>query len=326
MTPPLIHIGYHKAASTLLQDALFADTAYGFSYSTQMRLLTHRAFVACDPLAGAAETPLQQLRSFQCNATESGTTLVISHERLSGYPATGGYDQRLIADRLFDAFPDGRILIVVRRQEDVILSMYLQYITDGGSLSLRRFLAGCKTETARAPGFRYEFYEYHHLADYYIRLFGADHVLVLAFESVVADFTAAAQQISQHAGLSGTAIAPENQSHDRPADTPVANRARSPVTQVVRRNLNRMFRSQLSDYGFATVKPAVIDHAFKRIPFGASGSPRANRLVLQHYRQIIDRAVAGRYRRSNTLLQHHVAVELATYGYQIHHPERGEHA
>ena len=50
---------------------------------------------------------------------------VISHERLSGYPHSGGHDSKEIAHRLAAVFPNAKVVIVIREQKSMILSNYL---------------------------------------------------------------------------------------------------------------------------------------------------------------------------------------------------------
>ena len=73
-------------------------------------------------------------------ATTGGLIPVLSYERLSGNPHSGGYDSKEIANRLVQVFPDAKILIVIREQKDIILSTYKQYIIEGGACTVKRYL------------------------------------------------------------------------------------------------------------------------------------------------------------------------------------------
>jgi hypothetical protein len=53
---------------------------------------------------------------------------VITDERLSGNPQSGGYDSRELADKTPRTFPDSKMLIVVREQTAIIYSSYKQYV------------------------------------------------------------------------------------------------------------------------------------------------------------------------------------------------------
>ena len=66
-----------------------------------------------DPLAYDPQDARELYLPHLAAATAEGRTLVLSHERLSGYPSSGGYDRALIAERLNASFPEAKILIVL---------------------------------------------------------------------------------------------------------------------------------------------------------------------------------------------------------------------
>src|SRR5262245_6185327 len=71
---------------------------------------------------------------------DQGLLPVVSNERLSGHPSSGGYDSKEIADRLAAVFPEGRVLIVIREQHSVIESVYKQYVLAGGPSPFELFV------------------------------------------------------------------------------------------------------------------------------------------------------------------------------------------
>jgi hypothetical protein len=114
-------------------------------------------------------------------AQAKGLVPVLSSERLSGEPQFGGYDSEIIADRLATVFPNARILVVLREQTSMFLSIYKEYIRRGGAASLRQYLATPR-DGYWLPQFRFEFLEYHRLIRYYQDLFGAESVMVIPYE------------------------------------------------------------------------------------------------------------------------------------------------
>jgi hypothetical protein len=111
---------------------------------------------------------------------EGDRTPVISYERLSGSPFAAGVNASSNAHRLKSIFPDGKVLIVIRNQRDVILSAYFQYLSGGGTHSIKRFL-NAKYNGLR-PHFSMNHYHYHHIIERYQHLFGKKGVLVLPYE------------------------------------------------------------------------------------------------------------------------------------------------
>lgn len=78
------------------------------------------------------------------------------------------------------------MLVVIREQQAMILSIYKMYVRMGGAASLEQFLSRSRG-LARMPSFRFDFPEYHRLIGYYSKLFGAENLLVLPYELLRVD-------------------------------------------------------------------------------------------------------------------------------------------
>lgn len=80
----------------------------------------------------------------------SGKDLLISYENYVGYPhlrkARGFNGWMYTRDRAFKnlsfLFPDADIILVVRKQKDLVKSLYNQYIKVGGCLSFHEYVSG----------------------------------------------------------------------------------------------------------------------------------------------------------------------------------------
>ena len=302
----LIHIGYHKTGSTYLQDHCF-QPINGYSSNiggSRTRIVKDIAFpdnFVFDPFVCRS-----LYLPYIDTARDNGLRFVLSHERLSGYPPSGGYDRMLIADRLVRTFPAARILIVVREQVSLIRSIYSQYITDGGDLSLQRFLETPEPQLGRMPGFRLEVYEFDRLIRHYQDLFGS--VLVLPFEMMVRDLESFVGQISQFMEMPPPASIAK-----------VVTNSRRPVTmQFVQRFANRlMSNNELSRGGivqiprfarrFARMKPV-----FERLT-PQSFDERLNRKIDRNIRAF----VAGHYRDSNCRVMELTGLDLEKFGYAV---------
>jgi hypothetical protein len=173
---PLVHIGYHKTGTTWLQQEVFSNSAAGFS-----QLGGAQRLIAVDTF-GFKPRKVRRLMERRIGEVRNlGLTPVLSSERLSGAPHFGGYDSEIIADRLAAVFPNARIMVVIRQQTDMFLSIYKQHIRRGGAASLRQYLAPPR-DGYWMPQFRFEYLEYHRLIARYQDLFGAANVLVLPYE------------------------------------------------------------------------------------------------------------------------------------------------
>ena len=77
---------------------------------------------------------------------------MVSFPRLSGHPYSGGYDSRMIADRVAEVFPEARILIVIREQRSMIVSTYKQYVNAGGEARLSTSSSRRSSGSGACPG------------------------------------------------------------------------------------------------------------------------------------------------------------------------------
>ena len=179
MPPPLIHIGYHKTGTTWLQTSLFNNPAAGYTTPVPASTILER-LVRPKPLDFDAESCRAALVPAISRAMDSGLVAVISAERLSGNPHSGGYDAYEIAVRLKNVLPAAKILIVIREQVSAIASCYNQYVKVGGTLSLAGYLD--PPRDFRLPQFDFDYFKYHRLVELYRGLRGAERVLVLAYE------------------------------------------------------------------------------------------------------------------------------------------------
>ena len=180
-TGPLVHIGLHKTGSSLLQRALFSEPKLGFIQPTHKAELLNNAFVLRDPGEPADPVTVDALYRWRDEAMAQGKVLALSHERLSGYPASGGYDQLEIASRIREAFPNARVLLSsessARCSVDVPAIDFRRFVT-----IIEAILSPPEPHIRRQPGFRFSFYEYDKLIRHYISLFGRGQVKVLPYE------------------------------------------------------------------------------------------------------------------------------------------------
>ena len=87
----------------------------------------------------------------------SGQVPVISSERLSGNPDASGFDSAYIATRIADAFPDAKILIMIREQTKLLVANYFQYLKRGGHRHYQHYFLTLY-DSCR-PGFSPSFFE-----------------------------------------------------------------------------------------------------------------------------------------------------------------------
>jgi hypothetical protein len=182
----LLHIGFHKTATTWFQSELFSRSELDFKLLSA-RNLVHQAFCISNPFPCDRDKGVRQIVTEAHEATALGRYFVVSHERLSGYPASGGFDSRMLADRLKLHFPNARLFCLFREQRAMILSAWRQQVVDGGGLSLSHFIDPPEPEVRRMPLFDPMMYQYSHLLEHYRGLFGAGNVLFRPYEQFCAE-------------------------------------------------------------------------------------------------------------------------------------------
>ncbi|MEP7225698.1 MAG: sulfotransferase, partial [Actinomycetota bacterium] len=201
MSHVLIHIGYHKTATSWLQRAYFSEPRSGLqTLGKQQGDHPVRKLIRARPLEFDAQASRAEFEPMLQAVREQGLVPVVALERLSGHACSGGYDSKELADRLAAVFPEGKVLVVIREQVRMIVSTYKQYIRGGGAGTLREFLQPASSRNLRVPTFDFRHFEYDHLLRHYQALFGAENVLALAFEqftSAPADFVS---EIGRFAG------------------------------------------------------------------------------------------------------------------------------
>lgn len=196
MTPRLfIHIGYHKTATTWMQRLLFVP-GHGYyplaSHDQIFDHITRPHGLRFDP------SPMRQLILAGLEKMPGTGVPVLSSELLCGNPFFGGRESEVYAERLKAIAPDARILISVRAQLQTLPSIYMQYLSRGGTMSCKQFF-----EARPWRGyftFDSDHFEYDRLVAHYQTLFGLENVHVLTQESIKVDMATAARRLAEFCG------------------------------------------------------------------------------------------------------------------------------
>ena len=205
MIPPLLHIGYHKTATTWMQRQLF-QPVHGYHPLAGHRAISEQLVrphgLDYDPDRAAAWFAAQMA------ACPAGPVPVLSSEILSGNPFYSGRESEVYAERLARLAPGARILISIRNQLRALPSLYMQYLLRGGTLPPERFFAG----TTEPGYFAFDpvHFRYDRLVARYQALFGRESVYLLTQESLLADMEAAAAGLAAFCGNTAfRGLAPE---------------------------------------------------------------------------------------------------------------------
>jgi hypothetical protein len=310
MAPVLLHIGYHKTGSRWLRHLFFGNPGTGYGWVDKSGE-DHpvRRLVAARPFEFDAVASRAEFEQLLVGIVDAGLAPVVSFERLSGNPFSGGYDSKEIADRLVQVFPDARVFVVIREQRSMIVSTYKQYVREGGALPVSKFMRPPTSRSLRVPWFDLRHFAYHHLLDYYRGLFGAERVLALPYEQFRSDPRSFVQRLAEFAGRP----LGEEQLDALPFDSRT-NPGPPATTIAVRRRLNVIgVRTDLNP------APPLASPAFwklgKRIDRMTLAPGRAVAHEEEKLRRTVDEKVGDLYAESNRRTGEMIGVDLASYGW-----------
>jgi hypothetical protein len=310
----LAHIGYHKTGSSWLQHAVFEDPAGGYA-SVGHEAPTHplRRIVSEHPFRYDAAAVRAELGALIAAVEERGLFPVVSLERLSGHPFTGGADSRQIADRLREALDDAGVLVVIREQRSMIVAVYKQYVKAGGTASLSQFLAPARDRANRANLFDLGYFEYEHLLAHYHGLFGPDGVLVLPYELLLRDGRSFVERIAAFTGRSF----PE----EFLARLPYTNRDNPSVSGLsiaALRQVNRFApRTELNPGPALESRTAAWLTKRLKKPNVLERAQRAGAAADARLGRIVEETVGDRYADSNRVTTELTGLDLASLGWPV---------
>jgi hypothetical protein len=307
---PLFHLGYPKTASTWLQKNIFNDPNFGFSSPWEMpnaKSIEH--FVLSNPYVFDPEQVYNDFQAGIEQAIASDTVPVISHEILVGDPLQKWDWSCQVANRIYQVFPQSRILILIREQRAMVLSLYRQHIKKGERMTLKRFLSLPAAWPGFRPGCQLEMLNYHHLIAYYQDLFGRDRILVWPFEQFKQDLVTSIQTFQTFAHAKG----------EGEVNTIQRGNARNVGylgwTLVFRRYLNFFCETGFFGPGgppkswqFASTVTKGVD----RIIPHAWHQPKERQM-----KQYIDAVLGDRYQESNRHTMALTGLDLAAFGYNV---------
>lgn len=178
----VIHIGFHKTASTWLQQSVFPDV--------QGALYVSRHPVLGTLLADLLEAEVFLESTFREAVREVGQRLLVSNEALVGHPWSESLGPDVLSERLARVLPGARIIVVTRERSALVRSLYAQYVYRGGSRRLEEF-----ERDVLHP----EYLDVDRTLEAYRSRF--DAVLSVPYEELRADTRAVLQRMAEFAAL-----------------------------------------------------------------------------------------------------------------------------
>ena len=301
-SPLVFHIGFHKTASSWLQSVFIPDAGnnirtIGGRFEPRRDMVWPRAFEYDAAAVRAKYQPQLQ------TAASNNEVPIISDERFSGNPISGGYDTKEIADRISETFPDCRILIVIREQRSMLYSTYDQYVRRGGGSSIGNFLF----PNARyvVPPFRFEHFMYDKLIGYYMSLFSAEKVRVLPFELFRKQPESFLDQMLEFCGATCTSM---------PDTARRVNKGRAASIIPIERRLNYfLVRDDVNGQSPLAIPRA--DYYLKPLVAKLRLPAFIDRKIKAAIEKEVSAACQGRFQASNKRTETLTGLDLRQYGY-----------
>lgn len=276
----LIHVGYHKCASTTLQAHMFSNHPH-VAYTRDAKCVLDAAYdldraVWHEPAGGTANLYV----------VSSEGLCGVDYERLQPNP-----EFLKLPDVLHAVRPDAKVLMMIRRQADIIKSYYAQ--------SIIKFANVAPLEAFYRDSFAGGCFQFDVPIEKYQSNYGTDRVLVLPLEELKSDRRSFLARLSDFTGVDFNSL-----------QLPVTNFGASRLGNEVMRFLNYAFRRLGDQRPWSTQKKRLrrlIDHAF-----AAVGADKR----LPYYTPERLEEVRAFYRESNQRTSDLIGVDLVgRYGY-----------
>ena len=174
------HVGFRKAASSMLQMSFFSQHSQISNVGKGVPTRSRPFYEYLMWTQYADYDPEEALRLWQETVEpfiQDRPSVVFSHEHIA---ALIGVDQTLVAHRLKEIFPNGKIFLVIRNQFSLLASYHTHdIVTKRYSGSFEQWITSQFKDCHNNPVSNARFFE---IIDLYDRLFGAERVCALPFE------------------------------------------------------------------------------------------------------------------------------------------------
>jgi len=310
MPRAILHIGFHKTATSWFQTAVYPRST---SHRLIDRDLVRGVFMDSDAFDFDAAEARARLR-----LDEGLLAPLLCEEELSGVLHIGAastFIAKEVASRLHATLPDAQVVIFVREQIDAAASWYLQYLKEGGTASARRYLFADeylfpgRFMLFKTPRFDFSQLDYAGLIATYDSLFGRENVHVFAYEDLAGDSAALLAEMEQRLGLSfadsGSAARRVNRAYRRG----IIPLARAANLFTGRQVANK--RTLLHLPFWYRMRWEILERLNASALFG--GRPEAEALIGKAASDWIGR----RFARSNAWLARRMDRDLGAIGYSV---------
>lgn len=301
----IFHVGYIKTATTFLQETVFSGQFGDLELAAQKNTrseLVHN-FITSDNYTFNSDKTRKYLDSISSLVRNSGKTPVWSEEMLLGNPPSSIYDGFCVAKKIKAVYPEAKILITIREQKSIALSIYKEYVLGGGRLSIKKFIGPRSELKSFKPILRREFLLYDLAIKNYIDLFGRDNVLVLPQEMLFLEQSNYMDSLRRFTASNITHNVPRMRRHVSEGYS--ALNLRRYLNRLIVKDPNRPGR-----YGFDMISDKFI-RLFDKLSIKTL-EEHADKL----YRDFISEIYCSYYIESNLKTCDLIGIDLGRYGYE----------
>ncbi|MEO0895352.1 MAG: hypothetical protein AAFY71_02955 [Bacteroidota bacterium] len=239
-----IHVGLFKTATTYLQKQVFPNID-GIDYFT-----IHKPFQEYIWTINQ-KAPFQPSSFDPTNLNTFSQKILISREDLLGSPFHNYINAHHTLTELKQNFPESKILLTIRKQDDLIESLYRQHIQAGGVQSVRKFINYDRYSNSYKPytfkhGINLDIHSLNYLDiyNYLSHVFGQENVTLIPYELIKDDKELFLEKLATFLDEDSLNISISAKSS--------SNRSISKLSISLARVLNRLFKIK-SNSGFGLI-------------------------------------------------------------------------
>jgi len=312
MSKWIIHIGYQKTGTTWLQKMVFPRLGnivyHGKHGDTPLPWLSELiAELKRHPFHRDLSGMRKKIDRIE-NEYNENTTHVLSCEGFVGTPVLGGIDAEHILNGVFDVFRNPKIIVTIRNQMALMVSLYKQYVLAGGTLTPYEYF----NVTTPSNRFSLEFLCFDRMISHLTEKTGGENVLVLPLESIQQNRQKAINRLCAFVGVSPLSMTNEHNS--------VIRQGNPDIKTYHLRRLNHFCPSLMNPSGGMFVNSFLSKWILALIKWGISLEERRDTFY-NRPRTILDDDDKKRFRSifadSNRNLQKLVSDDLSELGYSI---------
>ena len=233
----IIHLGVHKTASTFLQKELFPNIE-SYTFIERNKLQNFKEYILyCDDL----EFESTYSYDLFCKSIDEplSSRVLISDEDFYGMPFYGAIDRKRNIDRLTSTFAtvDLSFIIVLRQQESLLNSLYLQYVKTGGTANSNEFIVSKQYPLLITNSY----FKYDRYLKFIEDKIGNDNLCCLFYEDFIKDKEGFILNLETFMGFKSTLVNEENQ---------IKNSSISAFTCKIILFLNKLTKTYKNPHGF----------------------------------------------------------------------------